>query len=156
LASRKLNLHAGPQSPILAVFWLASWHTGVDATKILGADRITKAFHNVHAVVTPGQADRYISEASQPYHAALGALKDSIDAAAGMRTVDPVTVTTTLNNARDARSAIRQISAKFNIDNEARIDEKVMKLLDEPITYADVLVRDLEPRDLNTRGSGLC
>ena len=43
-AAKKLNLQSGTQSPILGLFWLASQNTGVDFTKIQGADRIQKAF----------------------------------------------------------------------------------------------------------------
>ncbi len=65
-ASTKLAAQAGPQSPILGLFWLASRNTGVDYTKISSADRIQKAFRSVHAVVPPDQVDRYIAEPNQP------------------------------------------------------------------------------------------
>ena len=155
-ASKKLNLHAGPQSPILAVFWLASQHTSVDGTKIPGADRIVKAFQPVHAVVPPGQLDRYVAPSNQPYHGALGTLQVSIDAAANMPAPDPPTVSNTLNNATNARGAIRQVSQGFNIDQEAHIEQTVQKLLEDPITYAEGMLRSLGPRELNGKGAGLC
>lgn len=155
-ASKKLNLQAGPQSPILGVFWLASQNTGVDGTKIPGADKIVKAFQPVHAVVPPGQADRYVAPSNQPYHGALGALQVAVDAAANMPTPDPATVSGTLNNAATARGAIRQIAQGFNIDAEAHIEQTVQKLLEEPITNAESLLRSLGPRELNGKGAGLC
>lgn len=155
-ASKKLNLHAGPQSPILAVFWLASQNTGIDATKIPGADRILKAFQSVQAVVPPGQADRYISDAAAGYHGALGTLKDSIDAAANQPKVDPATISTTLSNATSARAQIRTISQKFNIDQEDHLEQVSQRLLEAPITYAEALLRALGPKELNDKGAGMC
>lgn len=155
-ASRKLNFHAGPQSPILGLFWLASQNTGVDFTKIRGADRIQKAFQSVHAVVPPGQADRYVSPANQPYHSGLGQLQASIDAAANMPAPDPVTVSSTLNAATSAKASLRQVAQNFNIDQEARLEQTVQKLLEDPITNAEGLLRDLGPRELNGKGAGLC
>src|SRR5690606_33342468 len=136
-------------SPILAVFWLASQHTGIDATKVPTADRILKAFQPVHQVVPAGQADRYISDAAAGYHAALGTLKDSIDAASNQPKVDPGTVTATLNNATAARAQIRMLSQKFNIDQDQHIEQVAQKLLDDPITHAEALLRALGPKELN-------
>ena len=64
-ASRKLNLEAGPQSPILGLFWLASQNVGVDYTKIPGADKIGKAFQSVLAIV-PAESGRPLCLSGQP------------------------------------------------------------------------------------------
>jgi type VI secretion system protein ImpL len=156
-ASKKLGFQAGPQSPILGLFWLASQNTGVDYTKIPGADRIQKAFQPVHAVVPPGQIDRYIAPSNQPYHSALGMLQGSIDAAASMpATPDPATVSNTLNSAVNAKGSVRQVAQAFNIDQEAHIEQTVQRLLEEPITNVEGLLRALGPRELNSKGAGLC
>ena len=59
-AAKKLNLLAGNQSPLLALFWLASQNTAVDEPKIAGA------FQPVQIVVPPASVDRYI--APQPVY----------------------------------------------------------------------------------------
>ena len=155
-ASRKLNLEAGPQSPILGLFWLASQNVGVDYTKIPGADKIGKAFQSVLAIVPANQADRYVSPANQPYHSALGQLQASIDAAANMPAPDPATVSNTLNNATSARAALRQVAQNFNIDQEAHLEQTAQRLLEEPITNAEALLRGLGPKELNSKGGALC
>lgn len=155
-ASRKLTIQAGPQSPILGLFWLASQHTGVDSTKIPGADRIQKAFQPVHAVVPPGQADRYIAPSNQPYHSALGMLQGSIDSVSNLPQVDPGMATGVLNNATTAKGTVRQIAQSFNIDQEAHLEQTVQRLLEEPITGVEALLRSLGPRELNSKGAGFC
>lgn len=155
-AARKLNLQAGTQSPILALFWLASQHTGVDYTKIPGADRIQKAFQPVHQVVPPGNVDRYVAPSNQPYLNGLVTLQASIDAIANMPTPDPGAVANTLSNATSAKIAVKQVSQGFNLDPEARIEQTVAKLLEDPITNAEALLRSLGPRELNSKGAGMC
>jgi type VI secretion system protein ImpL len=155
-ASRKLSAQAGPQSPILGLFWLASQNTGVDFTKIPGADKIQKAFQPVHAVVPPGQMDRYISPQNQPYHSALGMLQSGIDTASNMPTVDPATAMGVLSNATNAKGAVRQVAQTFNIDQDEHIEQTVQRLLEEPITSVETMLRSLGPRELNGKGAGLC
>jgi type VI secretion system protein ImpL len=100
--------------------------------------------------------DRYVAPSNQPYHGALGALQTAIDAAANMPAPDPPTVSNALNSATNARAAIRQIAQSFNIDGEAHIEQTVQRLLEEPITNAEALLRSLGPRELNSKGAGVC
>ena len=155
-ASKKLNLQSGTQSPILGLFWLASQNTGVDFTKIQGADRIQKAFQSVHHVVPPANVDRYVATSNQPYVNSLLTLQTSVDQAAQMPTPDPATANTTLSNATSAKISVKQVAQGFNIDQETHLEATLQKLLEDPITNAEALLRGLGPAELNGKGKGLC
>ena len=155
-AAKKLNLQSGTQSPILGLFWLASQNTGVDYTKIQGADRIQKAFQSVHHVVPPANVDRYVAPSNQPYVNALLTLQTSVDQAAQMPTPDPATANTTLSNATSAKISVKQVAQGFNIDQETHLEATLQKLLEDPITNAEGLLRGLGPAELNGKGKGLC
>jgi type VI secretion system protein ImpL len=71
-ASRKLTLLSGNQSPLLALFWLASTHTAVGDQEVAGA------FQSVQSLVPPG-ADRYVSSSNQPYMTGLANLQAATD-----------------------------------------------------------------------------
>jgi type VI secretion system protein ImpL len=151
-ASKKLNLHTSTQSPILGVFWLASQNTGVDYSKIPGADRIRRAFQPVHRVVPPGSAERYSAPTNKSYMDGLLALQQSIDGAKSAPTPDAAAI---INSAANAKLAVRQMALEFDID-EARLNNTVQRLLEEPITSAEDLVKSLGPRELNSKGKGFC
>ncbi|HUS08497.1 MAG TPA: ImcF-related family protein, partial [Bryobacteraceae bacterium] len=150
-AGRKLNIQSGNQSPILALFWLASQNTGVDSPKV------TEAFQPVHFTVPPANVDRYVAPSNQPYMNGLVTLQSSIDQAANMPGApDPATVSATLANATSAKIAVKQIAQNFRIDQEAHVEATVQKLLEEPITNAEGLLRGMGPAELNGKGKGLC
>ena len=138
------------------LFWLASQNTGVDFAKIQGADRIQKAFQSVHHVVPPSNVDRYVAPSNQPYVNALLTLQTSVDQAAQMPTPDPATATTTLSNATNAKISVKQVAQGFNIDQETHLEATLQKLLEDPITNAEGLLRALGPAELNAKGKGLC
>ncbi|MGH9631929.1 MAG: ImcF-related family protein, partial [Bryobacteraceae bacterium] len=150
-AAKKLDLQSGNASPILALFWLASQNTAVDDP------RVKEVFQPVHAVVPPENKDRYVAPSNQPYMNALLTLQTSIDQAANMPGVpDPATVSSTLSNASNAKISVKQIAQSFRVDREANVGGVVQKLLEDPITYAEGLLRALGPAELNSKGKGLC
>ncbi|MCX6624984.1 MAG: hypothetical protein NTY38_28775, partial [Acidobacteria bacterium] len=149
-AATKLNQLSGNQSPLLALFWLASQNTGVDSPKVL------EAFQPIHQVVPPAQADRYIGPTNQPYMNSLLQLQNSIEQAANAPTVDPGMASATLQNANSAKMGTRQVAQGFRIDPEAHLETKVEKLLQDPITNAEGLLRGLGPAELNAKGRGMC
>ncbi len=155
-AAKKLNLQSGTQSPILGLFWLASQNTGVDYSKIQGGNRIQKAFSSVHHVVPPSNVDRYVAPSNQPYVNSLLTLQTSIDQAAQMPTPDPATASTTLSNATNAKISVKQVAQGFNIDQETHLEATLQKLLEDPISNAEGLLRALGPAELNGKGKGLC
>lgn len=149
-AAAKLNQLSGNQSPLLALFWLASQNTGVDSPKV------AEAFQPVHQVVPPSQADRYIGPTNQQYMNTLLQLQSSMEQAASAPSVDPAMANATLQNAASARMGTRQVAQAFRIDPEAHIETRVEKLLEDPITNAEALLRGLGPAELNAKGRGLC
>lgn len=150
-AASKLTVLSGNQTPLLALFWLASQNTNVDDPNVLAA------VQPIHTVVPPGSVDRYIAPPNQSYINALMSLGASIeqvasqpgqpnDAAAGQ----------TLMQASAAKMTTRQMAQAFRIDPEAHLETSVQTLLEQPITYAEGLLRTLGPAELNGKGRGLC
>lgn len=150
-AAKKLNQLSGNQSPLLALFWLASQNTAVDEP------RITAAFQPVQAVVPPSTEERYVAPPNQAYMSGLSSLDTSLeqvaaqpgqpsDAAAGQ----------VLANAGAAKSASRQVAQAFRPDPEGKVDATVQKLMEDPITYVEALLRTLGPAELNAKGKALC
>lgn len=154
-ASKKLNLQSGTQSPILALFWLASQNTGVDFAKIHGADRIQKAFQAVHLVAPPSSVDTYVSPANQPYMNSLLTLQTAIDQAAQTPS-DSAILSVTRSNATNARIAVKQLALGFNRDPETQLETTLQKLLEDPITNAETTLNGVGPAELNAKGRGLC
>ena len=149
-ASKKLNTLSGSQSPLLALFWLASQNTAVDSPKI------TEAFQPVQFVVPPANLDRYVGPANTPYLNALIALQTSIEQVSVQATPDAGAVSQTLTNASGARVSAKQVAQNFRIDSEAHIEAVVQKLMEDPITNAEALLRGMGPGELNAKAKGLC
>ncbi len=63
--SKKLTKLEGPQSPLLALFWLASQNTGV------GDPDVTKAFKPLYAVMPPASVEQYVGPTNADYMKAL-------------------------------------------------------------------------------------
>jgi len=150
-AAQKLNLLAGNQSPLLALFWLASQNTAVDEPKV------ANAFQPVQTIVPPASVDRYIAAPNQAYMNALAALQASLEQMASQpgppneAAAGPV-----LNNASTAKSAARGLAQAFTPDPEGKVDSMSQKLLEDPITNVEALLRTLGPAELNAKGKGLC
>jgi type VI protein secretion system component VasK len=62
----------------------------------------------------------------------------------------------TLNNAQQATVNTRQMAQTFSIDSEGHIENNVQKLLEDPITYTQGLLRTLGPAELNAKGKDMC
>jgi type VI secretion system protein ImpL len=150
-AAKKLNQLSGNQSPLLALFWLASQNTAVDDPKV------TAAFQPVHTVVPPSAVDRYVAPPNQAYMSALGSLDTSLEQIAS-QPGQPAEAAAgqVLANAGTAKSASRALGQAFLPDAEGKIDSTAQKLLDDPITYVEGLLRTLGPSELNAKGKALC
>jgi type VI secretion system protein ImpL len=150
-AAQKLNLMSGNQSPLLALFWLASQNTKVDDPGLLAA------FQPIHTVVPPASVDRYIAPTNQNYMNGLMALQNSIDQVANLPgPPNDTQAGTTLNQASQAKLATRQMAQAFRIDPQGHLETTTQKLLEDPITYVEGLLRQLGPAELNAKGKGLC
>jgi type VI secretion system protein ImpL len=150
-AADKLKTLAGNTSPLLELIALASRNTDVD-------DAIVKSsFQPVQAVVPSTSTDVVIAPPNLNYMQSLTALQTSIDQIAsspGLPT--DVAAAPTLDNARQAINNTRQMEQTFRPDSEGQLDKKVGSLLEDPITYAQGLLRALGPAELNQKGAGMC
>ena len=146
-AAVKLNMLSGNQSPLLALFWLCTQNTAVDDPAV------ATAFQPVHTVVPASALDRYIAPPNQNYMNALVSLQASLDqVAAAPGAPNDAAASQTLSQATAARVTTRQVAQAFRIDTEAHVETTVQKLMEDPITYAEALLRTLGPAELNAKG----
>ncbi len=150
-ASQKLTQLSGNQSFLLMLLALASQNTAVDDPNV------ANIFQPVQAVVPPGSTDRLIAPPNQPYMNALVTLQSSLDAIANRPgPPDDAAAAQTLQNAAQAKVVTRQIAQTFRIDSEGHLDAGVQKLLEQPITYVEGMLRALGPAELNAKGKAFC
>jgi type VI secretion system protein ImpL len=150
-ASQKLMQLSGNQSPLLELMALASQNTAVDDPNL------AQIFQPVQSVVPPTSTDRFIAPSNQNYMNALVALQTSIEAIANQPGMpNDAAAAPTLANAQQAILNTRQMAQTFRIDQEAHIETSAQKLLEDPITYVQGLLRSLGPAELNGKGGALC
>jgi type VI secretion system protein ImpL len=150
-ASQKLMQLSGNQSPLLELMALASQNTAVDDANVAAV------FQPVQAVVPPGSTDRFIAPPNQNYMNALVALQASLEQIANQPGApSDAAAAQTLSGAQQAIVNTRQMAQTFRIDQEGHIESGVQKLLEDPITYAQGLLRTLGPAELNGKGRDLC
>ncbi len=150
-AAQKLNAISGNQSPLLAALWLASQNTAVDS------ERIKQVFQPVQHVVPPESKDRYIGDSNTAYMNALVGLQAAVEQAANASgAMRDAAVGQVISQATQAKVVTRQVAQNFRIDPKANIGGAVQKLMEQPILYAEALVRSLGPAELNGKGRALC
>jgi type VI protein secretion system component VasK len=109
----------------------------------------------VQTVVPPGSTDRYIAPTNQNYMNALGQLQVGIDGVANLPQMDDAAAVPTQATAAQAKLTTRQMAQAFRIDAEG-LHSNVQKLLEDPIVYAEGLLRSVAPAELNGKGRTLC
>ncbi|HWC97725.1 MAG TPA: ImcF-related family protein [Candidatus Sulfopaludibacter sp.] len=150
-ASDKLMQISGNQSPLLELMALASQNTAVDDPAV------AQIFQPVQAIVPPTSTDRFIAPTNQNYMNALVALQTSLEAIASQPgSPNDAAAAPTLANAQQAIVNTRQMAQTFRIDSEGHIESSAQKLLEDPITFAQGLLRSLGPAELNGKGRDLC
>ncbi|MGJ5817084.1 ImcF-related family protein [Paludibaculum fermentans] len=149
-ASKKLTLLAGNQSPLLALLWLISQNTAVDGPTV------AEVFQPAQAVVPPASTDRYIAAPNQNYMNALIGLQTSLESIVGQPAPNEAVAGQILGNASTAKLAARQLAQTFRLDPEGHVEAQVQKLLEDPITNIEGLLRGLGPAELNGKGKGVC
>ena len=150
-ASQKLMQLSGNQSPLLELMALGSQNTAVDDPGV------AQVFQPLQTVVPPTSTDRFIAPPNQNYMNALVALQTSIDAIANQPGApNDAAAAPTLASAQQAIVNTRQMAQSFRIDQEGHIESATQKLLEDPITYAQGLLRNLGPAELNGKGKDLC
>ena len=150
-ATTKLAQLSGNQSPLLELFALASTNTAVDDPAV------AKIFQPVQSVVPPGSTDRYILPPNQNYMTALVTIQTSLEAIANQPGApNDAAAAQTVNNATQAKVNTRQMAQAFSIDAEGHIEASVQKLLEDPITYLDAMLRSIDTPEINAGGKALC
>jgi type VI secretion system protein ImpL len=152
-AAQKLTALSSTQSPLLSLFAITAQNTTVDSTT-------AAAFQPVHAVTPPAVTDKLIGGPNQGYVNALVALQSSLEQVANAPTNPPeaaaAAVGVASTNAATAKVAARQLAQSFRLDPEGRIEATVQKLMEDPITNAEPMLRNFGSGELNAKGQRLC
>ncbi len=149
-AGSKLSVFASNSSPLLALFSVVSRNTAVEDKDL------ANAFQPPQFIVPPDSVDRFVGSANQPYMSGLTGLQTSVETAANAPASDKMAAQATLGQATNAKVAARQIAQNFLVDSEGRVDAMSQKLLEDPITNAEALIRALGPAEMNGKGAGFC
>ncbi|HEX6534378.1 MAG TPA: ImcF-related family protein [Gemmatimonadaceae bacterium] len=150
-ASKKLSMLAGNTSPLLELFALAAQNTAVDSGAI-GA-----TMQPVQVVTPPAVTDKLVGQSNQEYMTALAQLQAAIDQVANA----PVggadaAMTQTTTSAALAKVAAQKIAQQFRVVGDGAVSTAALRLLQEPITYAEPLVRNFGVGELNGKGGSFC
>jgi type VI secretion system protein ImpL len=151
-AARKLNILSGAQTPLLALFWVATQNTSVDSP------RVTEAFDAVQKVVPPpATVVQYVWPQNQEYMGSLAALQTVIGQVAEMTgPPDPNRAMPVRSSADAARNVVKKMGYTFRIDPEAHVETITLKLLQAPIDYADALTKGMGAGEINAKARQFC
>lgn len=150
-AAKKLSLTSSNQSPLLALLCLVAQHTNVDVPEV------KNAFQAPQQVVTPACQAQYVGPSNQNYMSALLRLQNSVEQAAASNAGpnDPAAAMA-LSHANEARFVAQQIAQTFGVDTEGRVPEMVRKLMEDPITDVERVIKGMGPGVLRAKGAALC
>lgn len=136
-ATNKLRLLSGNRSPLMQLFWVTAVNTKVD---LPGA---AKSFDAVQRVSSGATEDHPIGAGVQSYLTSLNGLQGNLNALAAAP--EGTDLTSALNSALlaagAARSSVGQVAQGFLIDPDGHVDSQVRKLMEDPISAAEGLVR---------------
>jgi type VI secretion system protein ImpL len=152
-ASAKLNLLAGPTSPLLALFFTISHNTAVTNPDI------AHVFQPAQVLVPPDSQARFIGPGNKPYIDSLLALQGTIAQASAQNPAappDPAAATPILTTATAAHTAARQAAQAFTIDQQTHTETTSLALLEAPIKSVEALVRGIAPAAANSGGRTFC
>jgi type VI secretion system protein ImpL len=144
-AAKKLAVTASSQSPLLAMFCMASQSVGVDP-------EISKSFKPLLTVVPASCGDQYVGPTNQDYMKALSALQVSLGQITSPDPNDP-NVAVAANNASAAKVSTAQMAQGFGVDPLA---STVQKLIEDPIANVEPKLKGLGAAALNKGGKNLC
>jgi type VI secretion system protein ImpL len=147
-AAQKLGRITSSDSPLLALFALASQNTVVDDPAVSGP------LQPFQAIVPGDSKGRLIAPPNQNYVNALEMLRIPLEKVTGQPD-DPVAAQT-LTSADQARLAARQVAQSFGPNGDADIKTASAKLLEDPITGVEEKIKGAGPAELNAGGKALC
>jgi type VI secretion system protein ImpL len=151
-AARKLSLTSSGTSPLLALLCLVSQNTNVDVAEV------RSAFQAPQAVVAPACQSQYVGPSNQAYMGSLLKLQNSVQQVASSPTVGPndPAAQATIAQANDALLITGQIAQTFAIDPTGNVPAAVKKLMEDPITQVERLLKGMGPAELRAKGQALC
>src|SRR5262249_31845335 len=135
-AATKLSKLSGNQSPLLALLCQVSLNTAVESAPI------KTAFQPAQFVVPATCTEKYIGDGNTGYMNALVALNALIEQMANTPGSAETLGAQTMASALQAKVVTRQLAQNFRIDPQAHLESAVQKLMEDPITYAESLVRN--------------
>jgi type VI secretion system protein ImpL len=150
-AAAKLAVLSGNQSPLLALFSVASQNTAV------ALPDVAKTFQPVQLITPPTVTDKLIGEKNGPYVNALLTLQSSLDKTANAQgPAAEQAASEATNNANAARTAARQVASAFNIDQQGQVHSVVQSLMEAPIANAEPLLKSFGAAEINVRARTFC
>ena len=151
-AAAKLQLLSNPNSPLLALLYVASHNTAV-----ANAD-LAKEFQPTQAVVAPASHDKYVGAGNTGYINGLLALQAAVAQVAQNPAAanDPNAVTPIVTASASAHTAASQTAQAFTLDPAGHVDQTVLTLLQAPINSVDQVVRGRGPAQANAAGASFC
>jgi type VI secretion system protein ImpL len=157
-ADKKLEKLTGPTSPLLELLYFISHNT--DPASTASAD-VKTHFAPVQTVEPPGPADKlpdhYIVPSNKEYIEALGKLQSDIHALAqSPGAPDPVQLTQAGNSADAASQAATKTVDSGPVDQLTKNQDQVRRLLQQPITYVEAVLRQVPGEIANTGGKSYC
>jgi len=151
-AVKKLNTLSGAQTPLMALFWVASQNTSV------GSAKLAEAFDSVQKVVPPPATTvQYVWPTNQEYMGALAALQSAINQVADVSgPPDPNIALPVKQSADSAHNIVKKMGYTFKIDPEAHVETLTTKLLESPIEYVDALTKGMGSGEINVKAGRFC
>jgi type VI secretion system protein ImpL len=135
-AAVKLIATSGSQSPLLALFHVASQNTGVDAPEI------QTAFKPLYAVMPVSCADYVCPATNGDYMRELAGLQLALEEILSQPgPPNETSVAKAQQLASSAKLKTRQMALSFGLDTEGHLDQKMRQLLEDPITQVENVLR---------------
>jgi type VI secretion system protein ImpL len=153
-AAKKLNTLSGAQTPLMALFWVATQNTSV------GSAKLTEAFDSVQKVVPPPATTvQYVWPTNQEYMGSLASLQTAVSQVADAPTgaaPDPNRALPVRQSADNARNIVKKMGYTFKIDPETHLETVTTKLLEAPLEYADALTKGIGAGEINAKARQFC
>jgi type VI secretion system protein ImpL len=152
-AAKKLNTLSGAQTPLMALFWVATQNTAVNSPKV------TEAFDSVQKVVPPpATTGQYVWPTNQEYMGSLASLQTTLSLVADTpaATPDPNRALPVRQSADNARNIVKRMGYTFKIDPEAHLETVTTRLLEAPIEYVDALTKGMGAGEINAKARRFC
>jgi hypothetical protein len=129
---------------------MVSENTAVDAPQV------KTAFQPVQFLVPPPCAEGYIKPPNEGYMQSLVGLGALVEQLSSANANDGPLAEQVMSSALQAKVITRQLAQKFQIDVQNHLESVVQKLMEDPITSAESLIRNMGPAELNAKGKAFC